>query len=77
MLSIKNFDTHLYSFSELSEIDVDTHVTNYKVTMVTWTADDRYVLTAVNDLTVKVWDSYNGHLIHVLKVSAKQQFYCK
>lgn len=36
--------------------------------MVTWTADDHYVLTAVNDLTIKVWDSYLGQLVQVLKV---------
>jgi WD40 repeat protein len=43
-------------------------VSKYKVTMVTWTADDQYVLTAVNDLTVRVWNSVTAQLVHVLKV---------
>ena len=36
--------------------------------MVTWNANDRYVITAVTDCTLKVWDSRSGKLLHILKV---------
>ena len=38
------------------------------VTMVGWTQDDQYVVVAVSDLTLKVWNSHTGQLAHVLKV---------
>ena len=44
-------------------------VNKYKVTMVSWTADDCHVLTAVNDLTIRVWNSLSAQVVHVLKVS--------
>lgn len=37
-----------------------------KVTMVGWNQDDRLVVTAVNDHSIKVWDSHTGRLKHVL-----------
>ena len=39
------------------------------VTMVGWSTDDLYVVTAVSDHTIKVWNSYTGKLHHVLKVN--------
>lgn len=36
--------------------------------MVTWTSDDQYVITAVTDLLLKVWDANTGKLVHCLKV---------
>lgn len=37
-----------------------------KVNMVCWTCDDQYVITAVNDFTLKVWEAETGKLRHVL-----------
>lgn len=37
-----------------------------KVTMVSWVCNDDYVITAVNDHSLKVWDSQTGKLIKVL-----------
>ncbi len=31
-----------------------------KVTMVTWSRDDRWLITAVSDFSIKLWDSTNG-----------------
>ncbi|XP_034117693.1 LOW QUALITY PROTEIN: bromodomain and WD repeat-containing protein 3 [Drosophila albomicans] len=38
-----------------------------KVTMVAWDASDRYVITAVSDFTIKIWDSKCGRLHRVLR----------
>ena len=40
----------------------------YTVTMVEWTLDDNFVVTAVNDCTLKIWNSNTGKLVNVLKV---------
>ena len=40
----------------------------YTVTMVEWTLDDNFVVTAVNDCTLKIWNSDTGKLVNVLKV---------
>lgn len=42
-----------------------------KVTMVAWDRHDNTVITAVNNMTLKVWNSYTGQLIHVLMVRKK------
>ncbi|XP_037533386.1 bromodomain and WD repeat-containing protein 3 [Nematolebias whitei] len=38
-----------------------------KVTMVAWDRHDSTVVTAVNNHLLKVWNSYTGQLLHVLK----------
>uniref|UniRef100_A0A7N8YFW5 Bromodomain and WD repeat domain containing 1 n=1 Tax=Mastacembelus armatus TaxID=205130 RepID=A0A7N8YFW5_9TELE len=38
-----------------------------KVTMVAWDRHDNTVITAVNNHLLKVWNSYTGQLLHVLK----------
>ncbi|XP_074644765.1 PH-interacting protein-like [Tubulanus polymorphus] len=38
-----------------------------KVTMVSWSQDDAFVVTAVSDHSLKVWNSNNGRLAHVLQ----------
>ncbi|KAG7319574.1 hypothetical protein KOW79_016717 [Hemibagrus wyckioides] len=38
-----------------------------KVTMVSWDRHDNTVITAVNNHLLKVWNSYTGQLLHVLK----------
>jgi len=54
------------------ESDDDTLIrftSKYRVTMVTWSLDDDHVVTAVNDFSLKVWNSRSGQLVHVLQVS--------
>ena len=34
-----------------------------KVTMVTWSRDDRWLITAVSDFSIKLWDSTTGKTI--------------
>lgn len=38
-----------------------------KVTMVCWDVSDEYVITAVNDYTLKVWNAKSGQLVKVLR----------
>ncbi|KAK9511582.1 hypothetical protein O3M35_000212 [Rhynocoris fuscipes] len=45
-----------------------------KVTMVSWSADDSYVITAVTDNTLKVWSPTTGKLLSVLN-SHKDEVY--
>ena len=56
-----------------------------KVTMVTWSRNDRWLITAVSDFSIKVWDSTNGktiqnhfqNLICINYYILKQEFYIK
>ena len=43
-----------------------------KVTMVAWDRHDNTVITAVNNHLLKVWNSYTGQLLHILKVMGGQ-----
>ncbi|KAM8954150.1 PH-interacting protein [Pelodytes ibericus] len=45
---------------------VEDKITKLKVTMVAWDRHDTSVITAVNNMTLKVWNSYTGQLIHIL-----------
>ncbi|XP_029451437.1 PH-interacting protein isoform X2 [Rhinatrema bivittatum] len=45
---------------------VEDKITKLKVTMVAWDRHDNTVITAVNNMTLKVWNSYTGQLIHIL-----------
>lgn len=38
-----------------------------KVTMVCWDVSDEFVITAVNDYTLKVWNAKSGELVKVLR----------
>ncbi|XP_032888358.1 bromodomain and WD repeat-containing protein 1 isoform X1 [Amblyraja radiata] len=44
----------------------DDKITKLKVTMVAWDRHDNTVITAVNNHTLKVWNSYTGQLLHIL-----------
>lgn len=48
------------------EIDDDTNK-KAKVTMVSWDVSDEFVITAVNDSSLKVWNAKTGELIKVLR----------
>uniref|UniRef100_A0A8C2B1G8 PH-interacting protein n=1 Tax=Cyprinus carpio TaxID=7962 RepID=A0A8C2B1G8_CYPCA len=52
--------------TKLPGYDKQDKVTKLKVTMVAWDCNDNTVITAANNLTLKVWNSYTGNLIHVL-----------
>uniref|UniRef100_A0A8D3E936 PH-interacting protein n=1 Tax=Scophthalmus maximus TaxID=52904 RepID=A0A8D3E936_SCOMX len=45
---------------------LEDKVTKLKVTMVAWDRHDGTVITAANNLTLKVWNSTTGNLVHVL-----------
>ncbi|XP_061602982.1 LOW QUALITY PROTEIN: PH-interacting protein-like [Cololabis saira] len=45
---------------------LEDKVTKLKVTMVAWDRSDSTVITAANNLTLKVWNSITGNLVHVL-----------
>ncbi|KAJ8355742.1 hypothetical protein SKAU_G00185360 [Synaphobranchus kaupii] len=45
---------------------LEDKVTKLKVTMVAWDRHDNTVITAANNMTLKVWNSYTGNLVHVL-----------
>uniref|UniRef100_A0A671SH57 Bromodomain and WD repeat-containing protein 3-like n=1 Tax=Sinocyclocheilus anshuiensis TaxID=1608454 RepID=A0A671SH57_9TELE len=45
----------------------DENVFKPKVTMVSWDRHDNAVITAVNNHLLKVWNSYSGQLLHILK----------
>lgn len=47
---------------------LEDKVTKLKVTMVAWDRHDSMVITAANNLTLKVWNSITGNLVHVLMV---------
>ncbi|KAL0133738.1 hypothetical protein PUN28_001006 [Cardiocondyla obscurior] len=48
------------------EADDDTNK-KAKVTMVCWDVSDEFVITAVNDYTLKVWNAKSGELVKVLR----------
>jgi len=43
-----------------------------KCTMVMWTKDDRYAITAFSNATIKVWDPNSGRLLHEFKEHTKE-----
>ncbi|KAG8212773.1 hypothetical protein J437_LFUL019732 [Ladona fulva] len=45
-----------------------------KVTMVGWDLSDEWVITAVNDHSLKVWNSTSGNLVHILKAHQDEVF---
>jgi WD40 repeat protein len=56
----------VFKFSRVP-LEEENRVNKLKVTMVGWSLDDKFVITAVNDCSLKVWDSYTGELRQVLK----------
>lgn len=56
----------MFSFYREPETDDDTNK-KAKVTMVSWDVSDEFVITAVNDSSLKVWNAKTGELIKVLR----------
>jgi len=53
---------------------IEDKITKMKVSMVAWVRHDNTVISAVNNMTLKVWNSYTGQLIHVLMGRKKDSF---
>lgn len=53
--------------SQSTNNNPDQVIVKLKVTMVGWSLDDQYVITAVNDHSIKVWESNTGKLKYILK----------
>lgn len=62
-------------FSKYNPPPLEDKVTKLKVTMVAWDCNDNTVITAANNLTLKVWNSYTGNLIHVLMVRVQRSLH--
>uniref|UniRef100_A0A8D8RXJ3 Bromodomain and WD repeat-containing protein 3 n=1 Tax=Cacopsylla melanoneura TaxID=428564 RepID=A0A8D8RXJ3_9HEMI len=58
-----------------SKETTDETVKKVKVTMVAWDASDRWVITAINlNFQIKIWDSFTGDLVQVLKGHTNEVF---
>ncbi|KAK3741718.1 hypothetical protein QZH41_012911 [Actinostola sp. cb2023] len=56
-------------------LDTDISKANKpRVTMVSWDLWDHHVVTAINDHSIKVWNSNTGNLIHVLEGHHDEMF---
>lgn len=59
---------NVFPFRKYNPPPLEDKVTKLKVTMVAWDRHDGTVITAANNLTLKVWNSTTGNLVHVLMV---------
>lgn len=59
---------HMYCVHRSAVISGDDKSTKLVVTMVAWDRYDRSIITAVSNCLLKVWNSANGQLLHVLSV---------
>lgn len=59
---------HMYCVHRSAVISGDDKSTKLVVTMVAWDRCDRSIITAVSNCLLKVWNSANGQLLHVLSV---------
>ncbi|XP_078699475.1 bromodomain and WD repeat-containing protein 3-like isoform X1 [Branchiostoma floridae x Branchiostoma belcheri] len=57
-----------------NQLDTANKYFKWKVTMVGWDLHDKYVITAVNDKSLKVWDSHSGKLVHILEGHTDEVF---
>lgn len=51
---------------DASQTDGSVEKKQKSVTMVAWSRDDALAITAVSDLTLKIWDAHKGHLLSQL-----------
>uniref|UniRef100_A0A8C4HWQ7 PH-interacting protein n=1 Tax=Dicentrarchus labrax TaxID=13489 RepID=A0A8C4HWQ7_DICLA len=61
-----DMQTKLPGYVKYNPPPLEDKVTKLKVTMVAWDRHDSTVITAANNLTLKVWNSSTGNLVHVL-----------
>uniref|UniRef100_A0A669DA97 Pleckstrin homology domain interacting protein n=1 Tax=Oreochromis niloticus TaxID=8128 RepID=A0A669DA97_ORENI len=61
-----DMQTKLPGYVKYNPPPLEDKVTKLKVTMVAWDRHDSTVITAANNLTLKVWNSITGNLVHVL-----------
>uniref|UniRef100_A0A671UXP6 PH-interacting protein n=1 Tax=Sparus aurata TaxID=8175 RepID=A0A671UXP6_SPAAU len=61
-----DMQTKLPGYVKYNPPPLEDKVTKLKVTMVAWDRHDGTVITAANNLTLKVWNSTTGNLVHVL-----------
>uniref|UniRef100_A0A8C2Z9P0 PH-interacting protein n=1 Tax=Cyclopterus lumpus TaxID=8103 RepID=A0A8C2Z9P0_CYCLU len=61
-----DMQTKLPGYVKYNPPPLEDKVTKLKVTMVAWDRHDGSVITAANNLTLKVWNSATGNLVHVL-----------
>uniref|UniRef100_A0A7N8XXS2 PH-interacting protein n=1 Tax=Mastacembelus armatus TaxID=205130 RepID=A0A7N8XXS2_9TELE len=61
-----DMQTKLPGYVKYNPPPLEDKVTKLKVTMVAWDRHDSTVITAANNLTLKVWNSTTGNLVHVL-----------
>uniref|UniRef100_A0A672N8L5 Bromodomain and WD repeat domain containing 1 n=1 Tax=Sinocyclocheilus grahami TaxID=75366 RepID=A0A672N8L5_SINGR len=62
-----NMSATLPGYEKPLENSKDENFFKPKVTMVSWDRHDNTVITAVNNHLLKVWNSYTGQLLHILK----------
>ncbi|XP_071948868.1 PH-interacting protein-like, partial [Antedon mediterranea] len=62
-----NMSTRLQRYINIFGIELHNKIMKNCVTMVGWSLYDDFVVTAVNDLSVQVWNSYTGKLQNELK----------
>ena len=55
------------SFSDQDDLFM-SRVNKLKVTMISWSCNDRFIITAANDTAVRIWDSTDFSLLHMLRV---------
>jgi hypothetical protein len=53
------------SFSD--QDDLLSRVNKLKVTMISWSCNDHFIITAANDTAVRIWDSTDFSLLHMLR----------
>lgn len=64
--------SNIFLFRKYNPPPLEDKVTKLKVTMVAWDRHDGTVITAANNLTLKVWNSTTGNLVHVLMVCSDE-----
>ncbi|BFZ25162.1 hypothetical protein BsWGS_28200 [Bradybaena similaris] len=65
--TVLNMNAKLNKCPSLPEQNRNDSQDQLRVTMVSWSMDDAMVITAVSDLSIKVWNSYTGTLLQVLE----------
>ncbi|CAL1534125.1 unnamed protein product [Lymnaea stagnalis] len=65
--TVLNMNAKLNSTPQSLDVSRTEGKEQLRVTMVSWSMDDLMVITAVSDLSIKIWNSYTGTLLKVLE----------